>query len=220
MVAGGDKLKSRTLALILILVGVVVLFATSSVLYSSHNIGITIKTNGTDITSISTPPLSFVPPAMVSEIKQKATDDLIDDTSTVDTFKSDIESIAQKYNYTVNVTIVSQFGTDQLPMPATVNGTSMVPTLKDGQQIIVLKTSDLQVGDIVVARHPQYGLIVKRLAAINGDQVYLRSDNRQVEILGTQTIIENGQSEVVTMEKKPLDTWLPRENVIGVVKVY
>ncbi|MCE7697799.1 MAG: S26 family signal peptidase, partial [Methanobacterium paludis] len=59
-----------------------------------------------------------------------------------------------------------------------------------------------------------------RLAAINGSQVYLRSDNRQIEVIGTRTVVENGHSEVLTIEKTPLDTWLPKENVIGVVKVY
>ena len=105
-------------------------------------------------------------------------------------------------------------------MPASVKGTSMVPTLQDGQSIILLKTTDLKVGEIVVARHPTYGLIVKRLAAINGSQVYLKSDNRQIEVIGTQTVVENGRSEVLTIEKTPLDTWLPKENVVGVVKVY
>ena len=46
-------------------------------------------------------------------------------------------------------------------MPATVKGTSMVPTLTDGQNIVVLKTTDFKVGDIVVAHHPDYNLDCK-----------------------------------------------------------
>ena len=116
--------------------------------------------------------------------------------------------------------IVSQFGTDQLPMPATVKGTSMVPTLQDGQEITILKTNNLNVGDIVVAVHPTYGLIVKRLSIIEGNQVYLTSDNKNVEIVKTKTTLPNGAVETVTVQKTPLNTWISTENVIGVVKVY
>jgi hypothetical protein len=61
---------------------------------------------------------------------------------------------------------------------------------------------------------------VKRVAQIDGDQVYLKSDNRQTEIIGTETRMVNGMEEVVTIEKTPLDAWLPKKNVVGVVKVY
>jgi signal peptidase I len=213
-------MKSRTwmlLASIAVIALVVTAFYVSS---NSHDVGITIKTNGTAITAVDMTSFSIIPSSMRSEIWQTSENDLNDDKSTVDSFKSDIETIAKKYNCTASVKIESQFGVDQLPMPASVKGTSMVPTLQDGQSIILLKTTDLKVGEIVVARHPTYGLIVKRLAAINGSQVYLRSDNRQIEVIGTQTVVENGRSEVLTIEKTPLDTWLPKENVVGVVKVY
>jgi signal peptidase I len=157
---------------------------------------------------------------MKEEIKNKAEEDVQSDNSTVASIKADLKAIAAKYNYNAEVKIVSQFGNDQLPMPASVNGTSMVPTLKDGQDIVVLKTTDLKVGDIVVATHPTYGLIVKRLTEINGTQVYLKSDNRKIEVTTTQMNIGNGIIETVTVEKIPLDTWLPIQNVIGVVKVY
>ncbi len=134
--------------------------------------------------------------------------------------KADIKSIASNYNYNANVKIVSQFGTDQLPMPATVRGTSMIPTLQDGQEIIIVKTNNLKVGDIVVAVHPTYGLIVKRLSIINSTQVYLTSDNKNVEVVNTETTLPNGTIETVTVQKTPLNTWLPTANVIGVVKVY
>ena len=105
-------------------------------------------------------------------------------------------------------------------MAAKVKGTSMVPTLKDGQSILVLKTNNLKVGDIVVAIHPTYGLIVKRLSIIEGNQVYLTSDNKNIEITNTQTTLPNGLVETVTVEKTPLNTWIQKTNVIGVVKVY
>jgi SOS-response transcriptional repressor LexA len=105
-------------------------------------------------------------------------------------------------------------------MPATVSGTSMVPTLKDGQSIIVLKTKDYKVDNIVVATHPTYGLIVKRLKKIEANRVYLMSDNRNVEYYTTEKNLGNGLVEIDTYKKTSLDTWVPRENVVGVVKIY
>ncbi len=212
-------MKSRTWIIAVIAI-IAVVAAAFYVNANLNEVGITIKTNGTNITAVDTTSFSFISSSMKHDLWQTSDDDLKDDKSTADSFKSDIKAVAQKYNYTASVKIESQFGTDQLPMPANVKGTSMVPTLKDGQDIILLKTTDLKVGEIVVARHPTYGLIVKRLAAINGSQVYLRSDNRQIEIVGTQTVVQNGKTEVLTIEKTPLDTWLPRENVVGVVKIY
>ena len=108
----------------------------------------------------------------------------------------------------------------KVPLLATVNGTSMVPTLKNGQQIIVLKTDNLKVGDIVVAIHPTYGLIVKRLSMIEVNQVYLTSDNKKVEIINHKTTPPNGTVKTIKERKSSLNTWLPRNNVIGVVIVY
>ncbi|HTX61249.1 MAG TPA: S24/S26 family peptidase [Methanobacterium sp.] len=194
------------IALFILLVAVSTSFILSE---QSHNLEIVVKTNGTDVQIQPTSNLFFtyIPPSMKNEMEQQAINDVYDDKTTVDSLKSDMKNIAEKYNYTVTVKVESQFGTDQLPMPATVKGTSMLPTLHEGQDLIVLKTSDFKVGDIVVARHPQYGLIVKRVAQINGDQVYLMSDNRQVIVEGN-------------MISKGLDTWLPISDVVGVVKQY
>ena len=189
--------------------------ATSACITPSNDIGITIDTNGTNVT-IKSSFLSNPPSQMMYEMQKKASADIESPNSTVKSIKDDMQDIAKKYNYTVNVTIKSQFGTDQLPMPAQVSGTSMVPTLQDGQEIIVLKTKDYQVGDIVVATHPTYGMIVKRLSKIEGNKVYLTSDNKNVEVSTVK--LNNGAVETIT--KTPLNTWLPRDNIIGVVKVY
>ncbi len=190
--------------------------ATSACIAPSNNIGITIDTNGTNVTVKSSSFLSNPPSQMMSEMQQKALTDIESPTSTVTSIKSDMQTIAKNYNYTVDVTITSQFGTDQLPMPAQVSGTSMIPTLQDGQEIIVLKTKDYKVGDIVVATHPTYGMIVKRLSKIDGNRVYLTSDNKNIEVSTVK--LSNGAVETIT--KTPLNTWLPRDNIIGVVKVY
>jgi hypothetical protein len=211
-----QTLKTRN-----IVIGILIIIAlTGAYLYTNYqDLTLTLDTNGTDVT-VKSSSIFPLPGAMTSEMKEKAITDIQDQKSTVESIKADMTSIAIKYNYTVNVRLVSQYGENQLPMPATVKGTSMIPTLKDGQGIVLLKTDDIKVGDIVVAVHPQYNLIVKRVAQIQGDQVYLMSDNRQKEIIGTQQRINNGRVETVTIEKVPLDTWLPLESVIGVVKVY
>jgi signal peptidase I len=183
------------------------------------NVDITIRTNGADAT-ISTSSWSGIPGMMITEIKDKTLTDIEDPNSTVESLKNDIISIAKRYNRTADVTIISQFGTDKLPMVAVVKGDSMYPTLTDGQSITVLKTSDIKVNDIVVAFHPQYGIIVKRLSKIDGNRVYLKSDNKNKEIITTQTHLYGNVYQVETIEKTPLNTWLPKENVIGVVKVY
>jgi signal peptidase I len=217
---GGELMKSNNW----LILGVIILVIIAVSIYSfleSNNLEITINTDGT---STNVNYQSFLiwsmPSVMEKEIKNKASADVQSPNSTVDNIKSDIKSIASKYGYNADVKIVSQYGTNQLPMAAKVKGTSMVPTLKDGQSILVLKTNNLKVGDIVVAIHPTYGLIVKRLSIIEGNQVYLTSDNKNIEITNTQTTLPNGSVETVTVEKTPLNTWIQKTNVIGVVKVY
>jgi hypothetical protein len=202
----------------------VLLIVAASAVYSVfeyNNLNIIIDTNGSN-TEVNYQTLIWgsVPSEMMKEIKSQVSEDVISPNSTVDTIKSDVKAIAYKYKYNADVKIVSQFGTDQLPMPATVKGTSMIPTLQDGQEITILKTNNLNVGDIVVAVHPTYGLIVKRLSIIEGNQVYLTSDNKNVEIIKTKTTLPNGAVETVTVQKTLLNTWISTQNVIGVVKVY
>lgn len=180
---------------------------------NAHAVDVTIKTDGVNIT-VETQTLLFqqAPPEMEEEIGNYMADVINDPDSTVDSIKADVKAISAKYGYTdVEVTIVSQFGVDQLPMPAVVSGDSMYPTLKDGQDLIVLKTDDYRVGDIVIAKHPDYGLIVKRVGKIEPSRVYLMSDNKRVERIYTPTSV---------IVRTPLNTWVPRSDIVGVVKEY
>ncbi len=201
---------------------IVIVAITASTLFIQdiNTVDITLNTNGSDVDIKQSSLVNAISPQVILEMEQKANEQLIEPNSTVDSIKGEIKNIARKYNYTANVKIVSQYGVDQLPMPAKVRGTSMVPTLKDGQEIIILKTNQYKVDDIVVAMHPEYGLIVKRLKKIEPNRVYLMSDNRNVEYFTTQHNIGNGLVEVDTYKKTPLDTWLPKEKLIGVVKIY
>ncbi len=208
-------MKSRSWLVIgLIVIGIIA----TSALYTAqgtNTVGVTIETNGTANTThvnFKASLLNSAPSQMQDEIRKKVSEDVNEYQSTVDSIKSDVSAIAKKYNYTASTTIISQFGTDQLSMEAQVSGTSMVPTLQDGQNIMVLKTKDFKINDIVVAYHPDYNLIVKRVGKIEGNQVYLMADNKHV----TTKQLGNGMVEIDT----PLSTWVPKDNVIGVVKQY
>ena len=210
----------KGLILVLIVVAVVGVAANFTIL-DVKDANIVIYTNGTN-TNVSTQGTVHraVPISVMNEIKDKVSSDIMIESSTDQSIKSDVKNILLLHNYTANVKIVSQFGADKIPMIATVNGTSMVPTLQNGQNIVLLKTKDIKVGDIVVAVHPNYGLIVKRVSIINANQVYLTSDNKNVQVVNNETKLENGSVETVTVEKKPLNTWLPSDNIVGIVKIY
>lgn len=201
---------------VLIAIAVLAIIAVSGAFYyldHVDSVDITIKTDGVNIT-VEADTIFFqkVPPEMEQEIGEYMADVINDPESTVESIKKDVTDIAERYGYReVSVRIESQFGVDQLPMPAVVSGDSMYPTLKDGQDLIVLKTDKYRVGDIVIARHPEYGLIVKRVGKIEPDRVYLMSDNKKVERIYTPTSV---------IVRTPLNTWVPRSAIVGVVKKY
>ncbi len=190
----------------------VVLIAGSSIILNQYNNSVTIniETNGTEISvEAATLPFNDVPEDMEHGILNYLVDAIKSPDSTLESIESDVKLISKKYDYTeVNVNLKSQFGENQLPMPAVVSGNSMYPTLKDGQDLIILKTENFKVGDIVISKHNEYDLIVKRVGKIENNRVYLMSDNKEVE-----TIYEGNY--IVT--KTPLNTWVPRNYVIGIV---
>ena len=126
--------------------------------------------------------------------------------------KKGIKGIAEGYGLSdADVHIESQFGEDALPMFCKVEGTSMVPTFQDGEYVMIEKTNNFTVGDCVVANVDGYGRVIKRVSEINGDQVYLTSDNKKVsyEVHGDYIYKTEG-----------LKTWTDRENIVGVVRIH
>ena len=110
----------------------------------------------------------------------------------------------------VKLTINSPLGKDKIPMTFHVQGSSMYPTLNDGQTITALKTKNIRVGNVVVANSTEYGTIVKRVSEINGDRVHLTSDNTNIEyeyINGTMH------------QTKGIDTWVNTNDIYGVVQI-
>ena len=60
-----------------------------------------------------------------------------------------------------------------------VQGDSMLPSLKDGDEVLVQPTESYQIGDIVVAKHPfkQSVVLIKRVSEIDKTSVFLTGDN-------------------------------------------
>ena len=135
-----------------------------------------------------------------------------DTTSDATTLKNGIGDICSYYGLEdVEVNLDSSLGPDQIPVIVYVDGTSMLPTLQDGQTVLLNKTHDVHVGDIVVADSDEYGGIIKRVDQINGNNVHLISDNKNVSY---EYI--NG----VLYEVKGITTWVDISDIGGVVVAY
>jgi signal peptidase I len=58
------------------------------------------------------------------------------------------------------------------PFRVLVEGESMAPTLRDGDQLVAVAARRIRVGDVVVVRPPARGFeMVKRVAGVPGDRV-------------------------------------------------
>ena len=68
-----------------------------------------------------------------------------------------------------------------------VTGSSMEPTLRDRQVVLVVKKIPA-INDLVVARHPHTGeLIIKRLTKIEPDGLWLEGDAHRPETASTSS---------------------------------
>jgi hypothetical protein len=136
--------------------------------------------------------------------------DVMNDTkSNINTYKNGIRDICSHYGLEdVEINVDSVIGPDQIPVIIHVDGTSMLPTLKDGQTVLLNKTHDVHVGDIVVADSDEYGGIIKRVDQIDGSNIHLVSDNKEVSYEHI-----NG----VLYEIKGITTWVDTDDINGVV---
>ncbi|GAA5183422.1 hypothetical protein GCM10023322_22670 [Rugosimonospora acidiphila] len=65
---------------------------------------------------------------------------------------------------------------------ALVRGPSMAPTLRDGDALLVRRTSRVRAGDVVIVEFPgQDGLMVKRAIRPAGDGWWVQGDNAFVQ---------------------------------------
>ena len=87
----------------------------------------------------------------------------------------------------------------------------MLPTLQDGQTVLINKTHDVNVGDIVVANSDEYGGIIKRVDNINGNSIHLVSDNKNISYE-----LINGK----IYQLKGISTWVDISDISGVAIEY
>ena len=87
----------------------------------------------------------------------------------------------------------------------------MLPTLQDGQKLLLNKTKNIHVGDIVVANSDEYGGIIKRVGDIEGDRVYLESDNKNINYEFINDTL---------YELKGITTWVNISDINGVIIDY
>ena len=139
--------------------------------------------------------------------------DVMNNTNTsISSYRHGIEDICRQYGLeNVKINIESSIGPNQIPIIVTVDGTSMLPTLQDRQNVLLNKTHDIHVGDIVVAESDEYGGIIKRVDQIKGNEVHLISDNK-----GISYEYING----VLYEVSGITTWVDISDINGVVIQY
>ena len=147
-----------------------------------------------------------------TEISNYTFKTMMDPNSNITTLKEGIKNICSRHGINdVKIKINSTIGENQIPILVHVKGTSMTPTLKDGQTVILNKTHNIKVGDIVVAKTDEYGGIIKRVDQINGTSVHLVSDNKNVSY---ERI--NGNLYLI----KGITTWVDISNITGVAISY
>lgn len=132
--------------------------------------------------------------------------------SNITTLKNGLKNISNNYGLdNPKIEVNSSIGENQIPVIFYVNGTSMFPTLQDGQNVLLNKTKNIHVRDIVVSDSKDYGIIIKRVVKITGNEVYLESDNKEVEYEYSNGYI---------YKKEGVKTWVDISNIYGVVIRY
>lgn len=132
--------------------------------------------------------------------------------TSISEYKNNVEKICKKYGLEeAEIKLDSSIGRNQIPVMVHVDGTSMLPTLMDGQTVLLNKTHNVKIGDIVVAESDEYGGIIKRVDEINGNNIHLVSDNKNISY---EYI--HGQLYQI----KGITTWVDISDINGVVISY
>lgn len=195
---------------ILAVIAVVIIAFFALMIFGTDSVDIYI--DGENVT-VTTNTLSNIDKSSLSRDICDYTLNVMNDTTTdVETYKHGISDICSNYDLeNIEINLDSAIGKNQIPVIVYVDGTSMLPTLQDGQKVLLNKTHNIHVGDIVVADSDEYGGIIKRIGEIDGDEVYLVSDNKQV----SHEYI-NG----VLYEIKGITTWVNIDDINGVAISY
>ena len=71
-----------------------------------------------------------------------------------------------------------------------VSGSSMEPTLRNDDIVVVLKKKNISVNDIVVVEDSEYGFLIKRLEKFEKNGIKLSSDNKNSFSQATKNIYD------------------------------
>ncbi|WP_305554436.1 S24 family peptidase [Methanobrevibacter sp. V74] len=196
---------------IILTIILLILTVFAGIIFLGHD-SVDIYIDGENIT-VETKSLSTVNKKHLNKDITNYTLEVMNDTAIdIDAYKTGVKDICMYYGLdNVEVNLDSSIGPNQIPVIVTVDGTSMLPTLKDGQDVLLNKTHNVNVGDIVVADSDQYGGIIKRVDQVNGDDIHLVSDNKEV----SYEIINNKIYEI-----KGVSTWVDISDINGVVIDY
>ncbi|MBQ8016574.1 MAG: S24 family peptidase [Methanobrevibacter sp.] len=135
-----------------------------------------------------------------------------DTTTDISSYKNNVGNLCREYGLEdAEINLDSSIGSNQIPVIIYVDGTSMLPTLQDGQTVLLNKTHNVNVGDIVVADSDEYGGIIKRVDQINGNNIHLVSDNKEI----SYEYINGYLYEI-----KGISTWVDISDINGVVIDY
>lgn len=197
--------------IILALIIIIILISAFSILFMGNE-SVDVYIDGENVTVETHTAKNIDANVLNEEICDYTINVMNDTTSNATTLRNGIEDICNYYGLEdVEVNVDSSIGPNQIPVIVYVDGTSMLPTLQDGQSVLLNKTHDIHVGDIVVAESDEYGGIIKRVDQINGNDVHLISDNKEVSY---EYI--NG----VLYEVKGITTWVDISDINGVVIAY
>lgn len=177
-----------------------------------HEDTVDVYIDGENISVHSNAILNFNQQQMNERICDYTIESMNDTDSNITTLRNGIRDICYAYGIkNPKINIDSTIGENQIPVIIYVDGTSMLPTLQDGQPVLLNKTKDIHVGDIVVAESDEYGGIIKRIDEIDENHIHLVSDNKNVE-----HVYENG----TLYEVKGVSTWVDISDINGVVIDY
>ena len=147
--------------------------------------------------------------AMINEIYLCIHDQSLDADANAATLKQEVREICQYWGIeNPDIVIKSPYGDDSFFYMGIADGISMEPTIHDGDILVLNKTRDFQVGDIVSAYYDTKHIdILKRVSIINGDEIYLTSDN----VNGT--LVKDGQTD----QYEGIRTWVNMSDINGVL---
>jgi len=197
-------MAKRIILILIILIVIAVFF-----IYFNVNNSVNVYLDGENISVKTTAIENGNIDKINNEIINLTSDIMNNTSSNITTLKEGIYQIC--YNNGIEnpkITIDSSIGKNQIPVIVKVEGKSMLPTLKSGQKVLINKTHDLHVGDIVTANSKDYGPIIKRVEQIDGSQVHLVSDNKNI----TYEYINNELYKV-----EGVRTWVDISDINGVV---